>query len=105
MGFTYLCWTFVDLTQDQIALPVHSGFRRHEQRHVMQSVLITVGYVVGALAMLATGGGTAWSLLGAPFVWPLVYWAASVVAKIRTGRGYTDNWFELDARRYEERTR
>lgn len=105
MGFTYLVWTFVDLTREQIALPVHAGFRRHEQRHVQQSVAVT--FLAGALVYGLTSVFD-WSHLWvfvALLAWPVVYGVTSVVWKIRTGKGYTDSFWERDARRYEERTR
>ena len=105
MGFTYLLWTFVDLTNAEIGLPVHSGFRRHEQRHVQQSVTVTAlwfAIVYGLTSLLHTSHLWAFSALGA---WPLAYFVASVIAKLSTGKGYSDNLWERDAFRYEERTR
>lgn len=103
MGFTYLIWTFVDLTREQLRDPVHARFREHEQRHVQQSVVVTALWFALTYGLTRVGVSV-WWLLTALLAWPLVYWAASVWAKARTGKGYTDNWWEKDARRYAERS-
>ena len=99
-GVTYLCWTFVDLPKGAVDKPEHAGFRRHEHRHVQQGVVITVAWVAITYGLTRVFGGSLWWLLTGLLAWPLVYWAVSVVWKLRTGKGYTDSWFERDARRY-----
>lgn len=101
-GFTYLIWTFVDLGRDEIGLPVHAGFREHEQRHVQQSVVVTALWFA-VVYCLTRVGLSVWWLLTSFAAWPLVYFVVSVVWKLRTGRGYTDNFFERDARWYAAR--
>lgn len=104
MGVTYLIWTFVDLTHEQLDDLIHAGFKRHEQRHVQQSVAITVLWFAIA-AGLTRLGLSPWWLLTSLVAWPIVYGAVSIVWKTRTGKGYTDNFFERDARRYAARVR
>ena len=99
-GVTYLCWTFVDLPKGAVEKPEHAGFRRHERRHVQQSVVITGLWLAVTYALTRVFHGSPLWLLTALIAWPLAYWVVSVVWKLRTGRGYTDNWFERDARRY-----
>ena len=104
-GFTYLFWSFVDLPKENIGHPRHTDFRQHEQRHVQQSAAVTVLWLLFGKAVVEFAGLSNWWLLTALAAWPIAYWAVSVVWKMRTGRGYTDNFFERDARRYVERGR
>lgn len=96
-GVTYLFWTFVDLDR-----PPSETFRRHEQRHVQQSVAITLVVAVALLLATHFGALSDWWTALSLFGWPVAYWIASVIAKVRTGKGYTDNYFERDARRYAD---
>jgi len=90
-GVTVMCWTFVRRRE------VSEQFRRHEYRHVVQWVVLTLlGFAqMAVLALL--GWASWWQLPMGVLLFPICYFLSFIP------NGYHGSWFERDADRYAAR--
>jgi len=97
VGHAFTAWTYMIWT----CVPGHTvpPFRvwRHEERHVQQWAVLTVAVLV-LFALLRL----AWYAypLAVLLAHPVAVGLAGLVATLRGGHAYRDNWFEVDARRH-----
>lgn len=91
-AWTFMFWVFVP------GKTVTATVLHHESRHVQQFLFIT-GCVMALFALMLH---PAWYAYPIFFVLshPIAMGVASVIATLRGGHIYRDNWFEKDARHY-----